>query len=603
MKPLLVFDGDCGFCRVWIRRFQERTGDRVDYAPSQEVGDRFPEIPARDFARSVQLIDVDGKVYAGAEAVFRTLAAAPGGGAWLRAYGSVPGFAPVTEWAYHLVAGHRVLFSRLTRWLWGRHAERPTYAIAGCLFPRALAVIYLMAFVSLGVQVIGLAGHDGILPAQPFLDAVAGRYGAERFWLLPTLGWISASDGFLRFLCWGGALVSAAAAAGIATGPCLLIAWAFYLSLSVVVRTFLNFQWDILLLEAGFLAIFLAPWRLRCRIPCPREGPRPIRWLVLWLLCRLMFSSGVVKLTSGDPTWWNLTALDFHYWTQPIPTWSAWIAGQAPEWFLRLSCAFMFAVELLAPFLLFLPRRPRLLGCGLLVALQVLIAATGNYAYFNWLSMALCLVAIDDLSWPSRWFPRRPIAPPRRWPVLVAAPFVALIVLASTVEMLAGMRVPIDWPRPVALLIDAISPFRIANSYGLFRVMTKTREEIVVEGSNDGTTWQAYEFKWKPGDPARRPGFVAPHQPRLDWQMWFAALNTYRNAPWFQAFLARLLQGSPDVLALLERNPFPDGPPRYIRSSLYDYRFTDLATLRTDGTWWRREYRGPYGPPMSRPGP
>lgn len=596
MKPLLLFDGDCGFCRFWVRRLQGRIGDRIDYAPSQEAGGRFPEIPPEAFARSIQFIDADGKAHAGTAGIFRALALAPSGGLLLRLYRHVPGFAAASEAAYRLVASHRKAFSRVTRLLWGDHPEPPTYRIASCLLGRGVGVVYLAAFVSLGAQVIGLAGRNGILPAASFLDAVGARYGAERFWLLPTLCWLDASDGALRLLCWGGAALSLLAIAGLAVGPCLALCWVFYLSLSVACRTFLNFQWDILLLEAGFLAILAAPWRPRCRIPCPSPAPRAVLWLVRWLLFRLMFSSGMVKLTSGDPTWRNLTALDYHYQTQPLPPWTAWYMQQLPAWFQSISAVAMFVIELGAPFLLFTPRRLRYAGCGLILFLQALIAATGNYGFFNLLTIVLCLAALDDSVWPARWLGGRPAARPRRWPLWITAPLVAVLVVATSFEMSMRFRWRIPWPAPVVELVEALSPLRIANGYGLFAVMTTTRPEIIVEGSNDGATWKAYEFKWKPGEVNHTPPFVAPHMPRLDWQMWFAALGNQRGSPWFQAFLVRLLQGSPDVLALLDTDPFPEGPPRYIRSSLYEYSFTGYAERNTGGSWWRKVYRGPYSP-------
>jgi predicted DCC family thiol-disulfide oxidoreductase YuxK len=599
MKPLLVFDGDCGFCRFWVRRLQGRIGDRIDYAPSQEAAGRFPEIPPEAFARSVQLIDAEGNVHAGAGAIFHALALGPSKGLLLRLYRHLPGFAAASEGAYRLVASHRQAFSRITRLLWGDHPEPPSYRIASCLLGRGIGLVYLTAFLSLGAQVIGLAGQEGILPAQPFFDAVRARYGAERYWLLPTLCWLDASDGALRLLCWGGAALALLATAGVAVGPCLALCWIFYLSLSVACRTFLSFQWDILLLEAGFLAILVTPWRPRCRIPCPAPAPRAALWLVRWLLFRLMFSSGMVKLTSGDPTWRNLTALDYHYQTQPLPPWTAWYMQQLPSWFQVLSTAVMFSIELAAPFLLFAPRRLRYAGCGLILLLQALIGATGNYGFFNLVTIVLCLVALDDSAWPARWLRRGPAAPPRRWPLGVTAPLVAVLVVATSVEMTVRFRWRVPWPAPVERLVEVLSPLRIANAYGLFAVMTKTRPEIIVEGSNDGATWRAYEFRWKPGKVSGRPGFVAPHMPRLDWQMWFAALGNQRGTPWFQAFLGRLLQGSPDVLALLDTNPFPEGPPRYIRSSLYEYTFTGYAERNADGSWWRRVYRGPYSPVQS----
>ena len=485
-----------------------------------------------------------------------------------------------------------------------RQADRPTYGVSRCLFLRAMGLVYLAAFWSLGVQIKGLAGHDGILPAGPFLEAARSQIGAQAYWRVPTLCWlVGAGDPVLQGLCVAGAALAVLLIAGLLPLPCATGAWILYLSLASVCRTFLNFQWDALLLEAGFLTLFMAPPRLFCRIPCRAGPPRLALWLVWWLLFRLMFSSGVVKLTSGDPTWWNLRALDVHYETQPIPTWSAWYAHQMPGWFQSCSVALMFFVELVVPLGIAAPRPLRRAACALLAGLQVLITATGNYAFFNLLALALCLTLLDDGVWPRRWRPHAPAesaaAPRRRYGIAVVAPFAAMLALLSLADMTARFGWETPWPQAVLRLGDVLGPFRIVNAYGLFAVMTTERPEIVVEGSDDGQDWKPYEFRWKPGEVTRPPLFVAPHQPRLDWQMWFAALSSYRTQPWFQNFLARLLQGSPDVLALMERNPFPDAPPRYIRSVVYDYRFTDIATRRATGAWWRRDPRGLYSPPQS----
>jgi len=492
-------------------------------------------------------------------------------------------------------------------------APASSFRLSGALFVRALGGIYLIAFASLAVQVIGLAGRNGILPAGTFLDAVRAQIGPERYWDVPTLFWCTgAGDGILRGACWAGAAIGAAVAAGFAPRIGLLVAWLLYLSLATVCRTFLNFQWDALLLEAGFLALFVAPggfWRPLAKAPDP---PRWALFLVRFLLFRLMFSSGVVKLASGDAAWWELRALDVHYMTQPIPTWTAWYAHQMPHLWQAMSTAIMFVIELLAPWFIFAPRRLRLASFTALASLQILIAATGNYAFFNLLTLTLCLSLLDDAAWPV-WLRRRlgaaipeaaAIATPS-WTARVrriaVAMLVALLVAVPTSEMTARWRLALPWPSVVTGLAAALQPLRIANAYGLFAVMTPNRPEIIVEGSDDGSSWQPYEFRWKPGDVSRAPEFVAPHQPRLDWQMWFAALSDYRRQPWFQNLLVRLLQGSPEVLALMERNPFPDKPPRYVRAMLYDYRFTDIATRRATGAWWSRDLLRIYAPTASLP--
>ncbi len=602
----MVFDGDCGFCRRWIARWRAITADRVDYAPSQEVAERFPEIPPEAFKAAVQFIETDGVVTSGAEAVFRGLFYAPGRGYGRWVYEHVPGAAPVTETVYRYIAAHRRGFSTLTGLFWGKHLEPSTFFFSRWLFLRLLGLIYLIAFVSLWGQIDGLIGSEGILPVKPWLDLVYEHRGRESYWLVPTLCWFKASDQFLHVLCAAGVLASGAVIAGFTPAPFLILAWVFYLSLASVSGVFLHFQWDILLLETGLLAILFAPWRILPRPSRERPPSTTVRLLFYLLLFRLMFGSGLVKLTSGDTTWHDLTALQYHYETQPLPPWTAWYAHQLPAWFQKTSVFIMFVIELGAPFLIFGPRRLKTAAFVLLVGLQLLIAGTGNYCFFNLLSIALCLLLLDDAMWPRRWREmiigpaelRRPPAP--RWRKWLIAPFATVVLTLSLVQIAELIRRDITWPKPITALCGYCEPIRAVNSYGLFRVMTTSRPEIIIEGSNDGREWRAYEFKWKPGDVRRRPRFVAPHQPRLDWQMWFAALGHYQHNPWLIYFMRRLLEGSRPVLNLLERNPFPDGPPRYLRAVVYDYHFTDFKARRETGAWWRRELKGLYCPVLSR---
>ncbi|MBI3849364.1 MAG: lipase maturation factor family protein [Verrucomicrobia bacterium] len=617
-KPLMIFDGDCRFCRFWINRWRQTTGDRVDYLPFQDpqVPARFPELAREQFEEAVQLIETDGRVYGGADAVFRSLAynLCTRWPLWL--FQKIPGVAPITECSYRFVAKHRTVFSALTRLAWGNEIELPTHRLVRWVFLRLLGVIYLIAFVSLWTQISGLIGHQGILPAAQMMEAAEKYFdqqdvGLNRFHLLPTLCWMSASDGFLHFLCATGTVLAVVLIIGIAPAPCLFLLWLVYLSLSVVCRDFLGFQWDILLLETGFLAIFCAPLQLWPGLK--REAPqsRIVLWLLRWLLFRLMFESGCVKLFSGDVLWRNLTALTVHYETQPLPTWIGWYAHQLPLWAQKSSAVIMFVIELAVPFLIFAPRRLRLFGCVVLIGFQLLIAATGNYTFFNLLTIALCLLLLDDVALrrmtPRRWRPRFSALNSQpstlnsflRWPRWVVAPLAAVILLITLMQLLSMLRPKMAWPSPIAYVANWLAPFRSVNTYGLFAIMTGSRLEIVIEGSNDGKNWLPYEFKYKPGDPKRRPVFVAPHQPRLDWQMWFAALSRYRDNPWFINLCLRLLEGSPNVLALLEKNPFPNAPPRFIRAEFYDYRFTDFATRQATGLWWKRERKGEYFPAIS----
>ncbi len=602
-QPLMVFDGDCHFCRRWIERWREMTGGRVEYLPSQKVASRFPEIPAEEWANAVQLIEPDGTVYRAAEAVFRALSYGRRG-AWLSVlYDRLPGFAPVTEAAYRMVAGSRTAASRATRLLWGTDVRRPTYAAARELFLRALGAIYLVAFVSFWVQAEGLVGSRGILPVADFLEAARAHFGGSAPGSLPTLFWLDASDATLHLLCAAGVVLSLCLLAGFAPVISLIGLFLAYLSLTVGGQAFLSFQWDILLIETGFCAIFLAPagwWLSRARTrPVSRAG----LFLLKLLLFKLMFMSGAVKLTSGDPSWAGLSALNYHYETQPLPTVLGWWMAQGPGWLKAGTTFFILFAELAVPFLIWAPRRLRLIAASLLAGLQLGIMLTGNFAFFNLLALALGLLLLDDTILGRR----RPQAGPPPdgfglWWRRAGALVLLLTLPFHLVLIVSSVRPTLEWPRPVTRAYAVLAPFHIVNGYGLFRVMTRTRPEIVIEGSADGIDWKPYEFRWKPGPLDGAPRWVAPHQPRLDWQMWFAALGRYDMNPWFLRLLERLFENEPSVTGLLAKNPFPGEPPRYLRARLFRYHFTDPATRRETGAWWRAHELGEYIPTVSQRG-
>jgi lipase maturation factor 1 len=597
-KPLLVYDGDCAFCKLWVARWREETGEAVDYQPLQESAARFPEVPREEFERAVKLIEPDGRVWSGAAAVYHSLGA--GGRALNRwSYEHVPGFAAASEFTYRFIAGHRDLAHRVTWLLWGDDVRRPTYFHARRWFLRSLGAIYLIAFLSFWIQADGSIGARGILPVAQYLDAARAQLGNRAWLVLPTLCWLNSSNAFLHFLCGAGAVLSALLIAEIAPVICLILLAALYLSLTIAGQTFFSFQWDILLLETGFLAIFIAPWQWWRRRDRPAPLSRPALFLLQFLLFKLMLMSGVVKLTSGDASWWNLTALDYHYWTQPLPTVLGWWADKSPEWLKHFSTAAVLIIEIIVPFLICFPRRLRLLGCGLLVVLQIVIGLTGNYAFFNLLTLGLCVLLIDDAVWPGRSRLTNPEPAGSRWSVWIPALVILVTMPLNAFLIFSGFKPAAQWPPAIELLYSLVAPFRIVNGYGLFRVMTKERQEIVIEGSDNGIEWKPYQFKWKPGALDRMPGFVEPHQPRLDWQMWFAALGDARQNPWFIGLALRLLENSPDVVRLLGENPFPKTPPRYLRANIYRYHFSSLAEHEKTGAWWQREDERVYLPQVS----
>ncbi|MDP3919906.1 MAG: lipase maturation factor family protein [Candidatus Omnitrophota bacterium] len=606
MRPLLIYDGDCNFCVRWIKRWRLITGEDVDYAPYQEVGAHYPQIPEESFLASVQLVEEGQRVAGGAEAVFRVLACAPNRKWLLWLYRRVPGVKWVTESFYSLVAGNRILFSRLTLLFWGNNLDPPRHRITHGFFQSLLGLTYLVAFVSYWVQVDGLIGSQGILPAADFLNVIHERVGSERYALLPTLAWFSAEDTALHLMCAAGTLFSLFIFCGLFRVLSLTACWVLYLSLVTVGRDFLSFQWDTLLLEAGFLGIFSASLCLYSRFRNPVEPSGGMVALYRWLVFRLTFAAGIVKLSSGDGTWRKLLALNYHYETQPIPHWVSWYAHQLPEWFQRFCVAQVFIIELALPLLIFGPRRCRYLAFWGIVGFQVILIATGNYTFFNWLTIFLCLFVVDDSFWPQRirnfFTPEaatHPSRTPLRWPRLISIPIIAIIVLISVMAVPRTFRKQIDWPPLFIQIRRAVAPFHLVSSYGLFAVMTTQRPEIIVEGSMNGVTWKPYEFKYKPGDLSLRPRWVAPHQPRLDWQMWFAALGSVRQNPWFINFCARLLQGSKPVLDLLADNPFGERAPRFVRATVYDYRFTDFEIRKRTGQWWQRDKPRVYLPPIS----
>ncbi len=502
-------------------------------------------------------------------------------------------------------------------------SHRGRYTVVRWLFPRLLAGIYLIAFASWGVQYDGLVGENGILPAKTLIENVHAFEAREHqtlFWQLPSVFHWHYSDAFAQGCLISCCVLAVLVMVGVAQGPLLALLWFGYLSFATTGDIFMGYQWDALLLEAGFLALFLAPWRL-WSWRGPTEPPRGSIFLVHWLLFRLMFLSGFVKIGGGDLPWQDMTALLYHYETQPLPNGLSWFAHHAPRWFHVASCWIMYGIELVLPFAIFLGRWGRLTAALGFLILMAMISATGNYNFFDLLTAALAVTLLDD-----RWFPKRlrhwlridPEAPRpsfacwSQWPALAAVLPVMLVTLLAADSFLAG-RIPHFKPLLPAVLhenLDApIAHTRSFNAYGLFQDMTEERPEIILEVSDDGALFLPLEFKYKPGDPKRRPPFIAPHQPRLDWQMWFAALypgydaqrDANPNSPmhWFGQFCTALLQNKQPVWDLLEPPPFPIEKITHIRAKLYRYHFTSPEVRNVSGEWWEREFSGNFSGTMS----
>ncbi len=577
-RPLMVWDGDCRFCGAWIRRWREHTGDAVDYEPYQSVGDRFPEIKSSDYAREIHLILPDGRVARGANAVFSALDAKDGHGRGLALYNRSPAFAKTAEWCYRRVANNRTFLSLMTRIFWGDPGTRSTFRFSSMLFLRLLGLVFLVAFVSFWGQADGLVGDHGILPVKSYFELLKTTPSLtsnfDRFLAAPSLLWLSPNSAGLTDIMGTGVVCSLFLMAGLHPAWALLGCVLTYQSLRAGVPLFLGYQWDILLVESGLVALLMAPWGWWQRPWSAREPPRVGRWSMWWLLFKLMVLSGLVKLlwNSGAPgpehpsqfrhftawitgvpvgnnTWLDGTALKFHYFTQPIPASTSWWFAHLPAGAQSTSLGVCMVIELIVPFAFFAPRRLRHVAALLQIFLQGMMAISGNYGFFNLLTVVLCIPLFDDTFWPARvqrFIERgrpRPPAPAlspvrvvfRRTGAILRATLAGFIFLLGLVlftqEWNSGSRPPPANPPPPPNILERaanqMSQLGLINRYGLFRVMTTERPEIIIEGSDDGQTWKPYEFVWKPGDPMRQPSFSTPHMPRLDWQMWFAALSIY----------------------------------------------------------------------------
>lgn len=492
-------------------------------------------------------------------------------------------------------------------------------------YVRILGGVYAFAFLSLAFQVRGLIGSEGLLPAAEHLRHAREILGTKALLRAPGLFWFDASDFTLTAAAWLGVGIGLGVAAGLFQGPLLLLSWALYLSFVSVGQVFLNYQWDMLLLEAGFLAPWVASWRWRVHWGHGKEPSILLVWLHWWLLFRLMLSAGWVKVRI-DAVWRDLTALDYHFWTQPLPTWTAWWAHQTPEIVRQAATAGALAVELGGPWLILLGRPGRCVAFAMLGGLQLLIAATGNYGFFNLLTFALCVPLLGrsaerrDGSAVDPGFAETPgVGTPvgstglddrvRQASVFGLALLVLLLSLVAMARLESRGIIP---PYPLDALERELAGFRVVNGYGLFADMTEVRPEIIVEVSDDGATWRAIEFPWKPGEPARPPRYAGFHMPRLDWQMWFEGLNflaqeqvyearrierqnrEYYPSRWFQMLMIRLLEPS-NPAASLAASHTVERPTR-IRALVYQYRFTSRAEQRATGRWWERERVGVYLP-------
>jgi len=509
-------------------------------------------------------------------------------------------------------------------WLFGPEPiseQHPAHLWPRWIFLRALGLIYFSAFYSLLFQIKGLIGPNGILPASDYLQAIAAAVHSGRFWYVPTLFWFGSTNHALMLVCWLGLIASLLVTLNICPRPTLAICFACFLSFVSAAQDFSSYQSDGMLLEAGFISLFFAPPGFRPGLGRRYSPSRASLCLLRWEWFRIYFESGVVKLASGDLSWRHFTAMDDYYQNGPLPSWIGWYVQHFPHWFHAATVFFTFAAELVLAWLVFLPRRFRIVGFCILTPFQIGIILTANYAFLNYIVLSLGFLLLDDrfiegilpervrrfIEKPAQQSPiagetpkdwrthlRATVAPFR---ILIAAICLSIVFYVTTNELLGIFFSNLSLPTyPVRLL----EPFRIANQYGLFAVMTHARYEIEFQGSRDGKSWMPYPFRYKPQDLRNPPGLYAPYQPRFDWNLWFASLGRwqdYRFVVWTEE---RLLVNQPEVLELFAGNPFDGTPPQQVRTIVYQYWFTDRKTKRETGAWWRREPLTEYAPTLAR---
>ncbi|MFD5040843.1 lipase maturation factor family protein [Streptomyces sp. NPDC058377] len=463
------------------------------------------------------------------------------------------------------------------------------YWLSRLVFQRALAVVYLVAFTAAALQFRALIGSRGMLPVPDLLRRTPWRAA-------PGLFHLHYSDRFFALVAWAGAAVSLALLAGLdaylplgAAMALWAVPWVLYLSIVQVGQVWYGFGWESLLLETGFLAVFLGNG--------DTAAPVLVLWLLRWLLFRVEFGAGLIKIR-GDECWRKLTCLDFHHETQPMPGPLSWFFHHLPRPAHRVETAANHVTQLVVPFLLFTPQPVASVAAGLMVVTQLWLVLSGNFAWLNWLTIVLALAAVDWslITGPP---PEQPGSPLWYEVVVIAVTALVLVLSYRPARNLLSRRQAMN---------RSYDPLRLVNTYGAFGSISRMRLEVVVEGTDDaviheGTRWLEYGFRGKPGDPRRLPRQFAPYHLRLDWMMWFAALSPAYARSWFGPFVERLLRGDRDTLRLLGHNPFPDGPPAHIRARVYHYRFTDPRELRATGCWWDRTYVRDFMRPVARPVP
>ena len=596
----MVWDGECSFCKKFAERFENRSKNLVEFIPYQSLFERYPNAPERDYQNSVHFLEESGST-SGADAIFSYFNQT--GINWPKTlYNKFKFFRYLSEFFYRLIANNRKIAGVVGRFFFGSNFLKDTFSISSWTFGRLLGVVSLIAFLSFWLQAESLISSKGVIPFNENLNQVKSYIVKSNLeiskWLIrPTILWISQTDIWLNIVLFIGTFSSFLLIAGLIPHLAIIISWVSYLSIAVVSEPFLSFQWDALLLETYFLSFFLVPWKLYHDRNSLDNPPILGRWL-LWLLAfKLMFESGVVKFTfygeGNSNTWRDLTALNYHFWTQPIPSWISYYIDKLPLFFDKLALIFTYFCELIVPFFIFFPRRLRRFSGVLLIIFQILIVLSGNYGFFNILTIIICITLFDD-QFLKRFYDTNffrlsnDVEISRKvGRIKLGFSFALLVCFLYTFKVFMGR----DFQGNKALslsgskdrssfgqkIIDAAQVSRSMNAYGLFRVMTTTRPEILIELQSKDSSWSNVDFNFKPGSESKRPKFFSPHMPRLDWQMWFEALylerlvdNPFEYAT-YQRFLAVMVKNdltysnlkmsdflNDDSRIVLEKLPFND---------------------------------------------
>jgi len=563
--PIMVWDGECEFCRLCADRFKSAGTDTVEFIPLQDLHSKYPKAPRLEYKKSVVFFS-NNSIQSGAAAVYAYYNEI--GVKWpLKLYERFSLFSKISKISYQFIANNRKFFRKIGQTFWGSNFLPDTYKISGWLYGRLLGFVGIIAFLSFWTQSDLLISSEGLVPFKDDLQQIEGYITTtdsdiSKWYVRPTLLWLSNADFWLDIILFLGVCSSILLLIGVIPHIAIALSWIFYLSISSTSEPFLNFQWDTLLLETYLLSFFFVPWKIYDDRKKIQNLSVIGRWLLWLLILKLMFESGLVKFTffgqGGSNTWRDLTALNYHYWTQPIPSWISWYIDLLPSAIDKMSLIFTYWCELIVPFMIFFPRRIRRIAFFSLILFQILIILTGNYGFFNLLTIILCITLLDDqliADYFDGWLKKTKQESTNKTlagkikvtislGILCCFIYTAIFFVDRDLKGSDFNQSRNNISNLGSIITQTAQVSRSLNAYGLFRVMTVTRPEIYIEVLNQDSSWIPMIFKYKPIKEDQRPKFFFPHMPRLDWQIWFEALYFERliSNPFALSTYQRFLQ-------------------------------------------------------------